>query len=134
MINNITFETMFPSRYLKPANMGDNDLILTIVDVTIENIGMNDNKENKPIIYFKETDKPLVLNKTNAVSISHLYGDQTAGWIGKRIALYVIELSVQGVQKFGIRVRNRIPPQQVTQELDFPELPEEPPDLWGVIT
>jgi len=100
--------------------------------VTIENVGMNDQKENKPIIYFKEIDKVLVLIKTNAVSISHLYGDQTAGWIGKRIAPYVIEVSVQGTQKLGIRVRNRIPPQQVTQELDFPELPDEPPDLWAL--
>lgn len=130
MSKNISVNSMFPSRYLKPADIGDTELILTIVDIAIEELGANDRKETKLVVHFKESDKALVLNKTNAMTISNLYGDQTAGWIGKRIILFVIEVSFQGTQMLGIRVRNRIPPQQVTQELDFPDLPEEPPDLW----
>jgi hypothetical protein len=122
---------MFPSRYLKAADIGGKDVVLTIVDVTIEDLGTNDRKENKPVMHFKEISKVWVLNKTNALSVSHLYGDQAAGWFGKRITLYVIDVPFQGTMWPAIRVRMRPPMQQTPLEQDLPDLPEEPPDLWG---
>jgi hypothetical protein len=129
MSTSYSVNSMFPSRYLRPADLGNKELTLTIIDVTIEDLGTNDRKETKLVVHFKETDKLLVLNKTNATTISNLYGDQTSGWIGKRITLYVIEVSFQGTQMNGIRVRNRIPSQHVIQERDYPDLPEELPDF-----
>ena len=63
----------------------------------------------KPVFMFQETEKVLVLNKTNATIIAGLYGNNLSDWIDKKIALFVTEVSFQGRQVKGVRVRSRIP-------------------------
>ncbi len=126
----LSISDLFPSRYLKPSDVGENDLMLTIERLTIEEFGRGDRKENKPVAYFRETDKGLVLNKTNATTIARLYGDKCANWVGKKVALYVTEVSYQGTPMLGIRVRMRPPSQPQQPDLEIPE-PPEPPDPWA---
>jgi hypothetical protein len=54
----------------------------------------------------------LGLNRTNIKTIAKLYGDDTDGWIGKRITLYATEVDNRGEMVMGIRIRLRPPTDQ----------------------
>jgi hypothetical protein len=101
----------FPSKYLKADVdvLPDEPLHLTIKSVTVENVGSGDKQENKPIVSFTENSKGLVLNKTNATTITKLYGPDTDAWAGKRITLLWKEVEYQGEMRPGIRVSLRAP-------------------------
>ena len=99
----------FPSKYMKSTEIGDEDLVVTIKDIEIKNVGNADDPDEKPVIYFEGHEKGVVLNKTNANTISSLYGDDTDGWIGKKIALFTTEVEYQGKMTLGIRVRLKAP-------------------------
>jgi hypothetical protein len=98
----------FPSQYLKAADL-DSDTTYTIDRVEMETLGQGKNKEDKPVAYFRETDKSLALNKTNSNVISGLYGDDTDNWVGKRVTLYSTEVEFQGNMTLAIRIRMKKP-------------------------
>ena len=102
---------LYASRYLKSSDVGDTDMVKTMSRVEVEELGYGEPRDEKAVVYFSETDKVLPLNKTNATTISRLFGDDTAEWQGKRIALYTTEVSFQGNPMLGIRVRLRPPGQ-----------------------
>lgn len=86
--------------------------IVTIKKVeSAEVIGANKSKSIKPLIYFNEFSKPLVLNATNRKAITTaLQSPYIEDWIGKRIELY----RVKSLKAFGeildaIRVKNEVP-------------------------
>lgn len=91
----------FPSKYLKSDEVGNQRFTLTIRDVQMEDIGDND---NKPVVYFQEMQKGMVMNKTNAEMIIHLYGDETNAWIGRQVELFTAMTSFQGRSMLGLRV------------------------------
>lgn len=99
----------FPSSTLKAADIEDEDLILTMSHVEIKTVGQGNKAEDKPHLYFKETDKALVLNKTNAASISKLYGPDTDDWAGQKISLFSTEVDFAGTPTLAIRVRLKKP-------------------------
>ena len=104
----VNINTAFPSKYLKADEL-DGDVVYTIEGVTLENVGTHEKPESKPVITFAETDKGMVLNKTNANTVAGLYGPDTDGWIGKPITLFATEVDFQGKQTLAIRVRIKAP-------------------------
>lgn len=110
-MSNTTVHDLFPSRFLKSQDIGDSDLVLTIDRVVVEPLGFGEVQEKKPVVYFVETDKGLVLNKTNAFTIANLNGEDYSSWTGNRISLYSTEVSFQGTTMMGIRIRMRTPGQ-----------------------
>ena len=77
---------IFPSRWLKAVELGPDGLELTIRKVTLEEVG--EEREQKPVMAFDETDKELVLNITNWNSIADLTGkDDSDDWPGHKIKL-----------------------------------------------
>jgi hypothetical protein len=104
----MNINTVFPSKYLKASEF-TGDVSYTIKEVTIEEVGSENDKERKPIVYFNETEKGLACNKTNANTIAGIYGPETSGWIGRRITLFATEVDFQGTQTLAIRVRMRPP-------------------------
>ena len=100
----MNIDTAFPSNYLKAADV-DEDTTLTIRDVKIEKLG----DDERPIAYFDEIDKGLVLNKTNANTIKGMYTSDTDNWTGKKITLFATEVDYAGKQTMAIRVRMRQP-------------------------
>jgi hypothetical protein len=113
-------DQMFPSKYLKAGDCEEADLILTIANVKFEELGQGDKAETKPVIYFDEAEKGLVLNKTNATTIAELHGRTTEQWIGKRIAIYATEVEMGGKVSMGIRVRLRAPKAATTNGNEAP--------------
>jgi hypothetical protein len=126
------YELLFPSLYLRSADLLQRDVTLTIRQVDIEALHMQGGKSaRKPILYFVETEakakregveeKRVVLNKTNARTIADLYGNETDQWIGKRITLYAAKATFGRQTVDAIRVRERVPPQKAGKTTAEPE-------------
>lgn len=104
-------ELLHPSKYLRASDLQGKDWPLTI-DYVIrdEELTLSTGaKEKKPIVFFKETPKGLVLNKTNKVTIMSLHGKMVKDWLGKRIAVFPTEGTFGGKTVDCIRVRSRAP-------------------------
>ena len=92
--------------YLRKDDVSD-DMLLTIKSINRETVGNDEDAEEKYILYFKELDKGLVLNKTNIQMAAKATGeDDSDNWPGKKIVLYFDE-SVQYAGKVvgGLRLR-----------------------------
>ncbi len=106
----MNINTVFPSKYLKADELPiETDMVVTIKEVVLEDLGNEAKKETKPIVYFRECEKGLPCNKTNANTIAGMYGPDTDGWIGKKVGLFPTEVDFQGKQTLAIRVRMRPP-------------------------
>ncbi len=96
----------FPSKYLKASDAEDGDLVLTIARVKMETIGQGQKAEQKPVVYFANVEKGMVLNKTNAKMIEKIAksGD-TDEWTGVTIRVIATEVEFQGDLVMSLRVR-----------------------------
>jgi hypothetical protein len=97
---------LFPSNYLSAGDLPDEGLDVTIVSMDQQK--MPDGAE-KSVIYFKEWEKGMVLNKVNAKSIAALYGDETDDWEEKRITIWPTETPFNGDMVPCIRVKKKAP-------------------------
>ena len=94
---------VFPSKWLKADDLGDNEPVVTISHVVMEEVS---NSEQKPVVYFKGKTKGMVCNKTNWNRISFIHkSDDSDDWPGKEITLYVELVDMQGQMKPAIRVK-----------------------------
>jgi len=82
-------DLMFPSRYLKAADLQEKPMSLTIKQVFRDQVRMTNGAiTEKYILRFKETEKELILNKTNAKAIAKLLREPKAvNWAGSVIVL-----------------------------------------------
>ena len=101
---------IFPSNYLKAADLKGSQVKVMIDRVELETIGQGDNQQQKPVIYFVGKDKGLMANKTNMNAIAMVYGPETDDWHGAEIILFEAMVDFQG--KVGPAIRVRIPPRK----------------------
>ncbi len=94
---------LFPSRFLKAADLKGRTVKVKIKKVEVEEIGQD--KDEKPVIYFDGVERGLVLNKTNGVAIAEIHGDATDGWTGKEIEIFSMMVPYQGQNVAAIRIR-----------------------------
>lgn len=96
---------VYPSKYLKAEEI-DSDLMVTIKRIVLEELESKDGrKQEKPIAYFNELEKGLVLNKTNWSLIAKQHGDESDDWTGKQITLFVMDVEAFGEMVEAIRVK-----------------------------
>jgi hypothetical protein len=100
----------FPSDWLKAADLKGRERALVIKSADMQDIGQGADASRKLVIYFERQEKGLVLNKTNANTISAMYGDDTDDWIGGEIILFPTTADFQGRRVDAIRVK--IPPRK----------------------
>lgn len=103
-----TVGQLFPSRFLKAEDDFEEGetKTLTIDRWEQEELGRGQNKETKPVLYFKEINKGLVLNKTNAAIIAETLNLGTLEeWVGKQITLFTMEVDSFGDIVRAIRVK-----------------------------
>ena len=98
---------LFPSRWIKSDDLAASDLTLTMREVTVEELGPEN--ESMPVLWFADDERGLPLNVTNARSIEELHGSETNLWAGKRITLFRQQVEFAGKQTFGVRVRLEAP-------------------------
>lgn len=77
------YEALFPSRFLKSADLAERDATVAIKSVASEEIDGKD----KVIMSFEGTKKQFVCNRTNAEAIRLMLGRDYTTWIGHRITL-----------------------------------------------
>jgi hypothetical protein len=94
---------MFPSKYLKAEDAKAKPIIATISYVEMERIGQGSDQKEKPIMYFQDFDKPMVLNKTNAETLEDAFGD-TDTWSGNKIKIRCARTQYAGKSVDGLRV------------------------------
>ena len=93
--------SIFPSNYVKASDLNGREVPVVIAKAKIEKLG----SDNRLVLYFQNTEKGMVCNKTNAGRIEKMYGDDTDGWIGKEIVLYADLVEYQGKTVDAIRVK-----------------------------
>lgn len=94
-------DLLFPGNYIKSAEVAlagrPIPITITSIDPRHELKRQGSKKpEYKPAIFFKETDKGFVCNKTNAKRIVEVLGKDPRAWIGKRVVF-----CIENVESFG---------------------------------
>lgn len=105
-----SLDELYPSRWLKAADIKGRQVTVTIEKIVIEDLG----DESKPVAYFVGRDKGVVLNVTNARTIADIVGsNNTDDWVGKKITLFTQKVNFQNRLTDAIRVLPPAEPQQV---------------------
>jgi hypothetical protein len=99
----VNINSSFPSKYIKASELEDREWAMVMDRVEIEQ--MEQGGESKPVLYFANGKKGMVLNRTNSNVIAKAYGEETGGWCGKRIILFVMDVEFKGDTVPGLRVR-----------------------------
>jgi hypothetical protein len=100
---------VFPSRFLKQADLAGKPLDVEIERAPQEELGSGADKEEKTVLYFRGGTKPLSLNMTNWDAVAAIAGDDTLDWPGHRLELYPTTTTLRGKTVDCIRIR---PPRQ----------------------
>ena len=112
---------MIESKYLKQSDV-EEDTIVTVEKVGKANVApKGEEAEYKWLIRFTEFPKPMVLNSTNIKRLAKACdSDDTEGWIGKQVVLYVDpDVEFAGNVVGGLRIRahkKEQAPKQVMQK------------------
>jgi hypothetical protein len=100
----MNIDDAFPSRYLRPADLGQAAPVVTIAAVRLERVGPR--KTSKPVVYFVGKEKGLILNRTNGSAIAALLrAKDTDAWPGGRVRLFVTETTFAGDAVPCIRIK-----------------------------
>ena len=86
------YKDVYRSQYMKADDLNGRTATYTVTGCTAEAVG----EDTKLVLAFTETDRPLVLNKTNATTMAELHGPETDGWTGKQIKLVPATTQYQG--------------------------------------
>ena len=101
------------SKYLKHQELNGQDWVVTIDRVERQEIKNMDSNamEKKFVLFFKELEKGMILNKTNMNILYALFNsDESDDWVGKRITLYTKDdIEMGGEIMSGLRIRSKHP-------------------------
>ena len=99
--------------YLKGEHLNGRKVIATIAEITIEETHAQAGRtEEKPVCYFRESKKGLILSPTNMRALRAMFGDDVTACVGKRVQLEAIPLRVAGRDTLPVRINPA--PQQTT--------------------
>lgn len=84
----IDFDQLYPGRFLKSGELLGKKRTVTIDDVEIDELEGEKGKKIQGIIFLKETEKQILLNKTNGLCLRGMFGRKLGDWKGKRITIY----------------------------------------------
>ncbi len=93
---------LYPSKYLKAADLQDREIKMVIARIELEVIGDDD---KKPVVYFTKARKGLVMNRTNAKVIAAAYGQDTDQWEDKEVILFPMMVQFRDDMVESIRVK-----------------------------
>ena len=117
---------VFPSKYLKAADL-DEDVELTIRSVVLEELKSEDGSEQKPICYFEEGERGLLLNKTNWNALAQQFGDESDAWAGKTVTLTVMDVQFKDKMVPALRIKI---PSSPTGKTPFPKAKKGAEKSW----
>lgn len=97
----MNINSLYGGNYLKAADLEGRSRTVTIAS---EEVREFDDGSKKLVLSFRNTDKTLVLNSTNAKMLAAFYGTDSAAWIGKVCELRPEKVSFAGNIVDAIRV------------------------------
>src|SRR5262245_63464995 len=98
-----SFDDWYPSAYLRADDVIDKPMVLTISSIQLEK--MQDGKQ-KPVVFFKEERRGLVLNVINKNFLVMLTRSKDpADAVGQRVSLVALEAEYQGKPCMALRLR-----------------------------
>lgn len=84
----VEFDELYPNRFLKAGTLRGKPATLTIVDVDLEALPQDNGKDRtRGILSFAETEKQLVLNKTNGECLRAMFGKRVPDWLNRKITI-----------------------------------------------
>ncbi len=102
----VSVNDAYAGNHLNCESLKGKDVKLIIASTDLEEFtDQNGVRKKKIVVFFRGTDKDLVLNKTNATCIAQMYGDQTEAWVGKTITLWPSQAEMGGKTLPAIRIR-----------------------------
>lgn len=110
----------YPSKYLSASDLHGRKHLVTITHLDRDEVGAN--KDIRPIMYTQQFPKGIVLNKTNAITISGFHGDEMDNWVGKQIVLKT-EIVTKPDGSMGPAIRMEGPENAPAQHID-PQAPQ----------
>jgi hypothetical protein len=100
------YRLLYPNDYIGAHNLQGKDVTKTIKAVEVEGLRTQGGKvERKPVVIFSDSDKKLVLCKTNARTIAAIYGNEVERWRGKRITMFPTQTKFGPATVDCIRIR-----------------------------
>jgi len=117
------WKKQFNYEYLGSYSLdGKKEIVVQVSKLSQEKVtGQQGRKEDCFVVYFKEFDKGMILNRTNARAIEKVAGSGLVeDWVGVQVTLYV----EKGVKAFGdvvdaLRIRDKKPTRQtMTKEIE----------------
>jgi hypothetical protein len=99
---------LYPSKYLKADDVDEQggEVAGIIKGVRLEEMQDNEGaKEDRPVLFFSNLPKGMVLNRTNADRIAAVFGDESEEWRGKVVTLYTEQVTAFGKTTNAIRLR-----------------------------
>jgi len=102
---------IYGGNYLNAASVKLEKLVnkpIVILGTEVEMIGGDTHAKQKIVLTLDKIEKKLALNKTNAQIITEAYGNETDGWVGKKIYLQLTKRQFQGnvVDAIGVVIMN----------------------------
>lgn len=132
-----TLNDLFPSPYLKANEIADSgERVMTISHIVMKKMKNKEGGEdNKPILFFYEAEKGMILNKSNGRIIASLYGEDFTQWGGKRVTLYAEIGDSFGQMQLLLKVRPQAPAAPANGHQGTPEDKaalgwEDPKTIW----
>jgi hypothetical protein len=112
----VDINALFPSNFLKAADLKNQPRTVTIESCTLEQVS---DGEHKPVLHFIGVPKGLVLNKTNSQTLGNAFGYETDHWPGKQIMLFSTPVNFQGRMVDAVRIQAappsaHVPPPQTS--------------------
>jgi hypothetical protein len=103
----------YGSRFLGVVDVGDKKIRTKILKVRMEEVKDRDTGKTRkrPIVFFENIDKGLVLNVVNKNTLVNAFGKAPAGWLSASVGIYVDpNVTFGGQKKGGVRLRALLPP------------------------
>jgi hypothetical protein len=102
-----TKNDVFPSKYLKAADLNGRPLTLTIKSAPLEVLnGADGRQDQKMVLYFSETPKKMPLNRVNWDAVVDVTGEvDSDNWAGHKIEVFPTTTQMGGKTVDCIRIR-----------------------------
>jgi len=101
-------DDLFPRRFATGEDLKGRPVTLTISHLRSEKMTPTPGAApvERWVVYFKDAQKGIVLSKTLATQIAQAVGsDDTDAWVGKRVTLYPVTVTVAGQTRIAIRAK-----------------------------
>ena len=108
-----------PSKYLNGSDVGAQLFKLVVKSIVMEK--MENDGAMKPVMYFTNAQKGLVVNATNWDNMTTVYPDDSDAWIGKTVEMYTeATRTPNGQPTRGVRIRPVAGPDTAAQYAQAP--------------